>query len=504
MKRRNLLIVTTALTIGLAACSASERSSETETSTTELESTGTTAPLTTEGRTSNDDDADDADDVSAFDSSVVHAFEVQFDEDDYDAMIATYQETGDKEWIEATVTIDGTTFERVGLRLKGNSSLAGLGGAGGLGRFPGPTAADTGDSIPATDDTDVETERTGGLVEFGGASADEPQSLPWLIRLDEFVEDQTYVGYEDFVVRSNNTETALNEAVTLALLTEAGLASQDAIATRFSVNDSDAVLRLVIEHPDDDEWYETSFEGDGALYKAESTGDWSYRGDDPASYDEVFDQEGGSDVADLTPLIEFLDFVNNSDDATFDAELADRLDVDAFATYLAMMELVGNTDDIDGPGNNAYLWWDAETGQFTVVPWDMNLALGSGMGFPGGQGGPANFPDGAEPPAGGFPQDLGEFPGGTLPDGAMPRGGGFGGRSNPLVERFLANEEFNALYESRLAELTEQLIASGDAESVLADWVDLLQTQASDLVTTETIQSESSVIRDYLAGISTD
>ena len=170
------------------------------------------------------------------------------------------------------------------------------------------------------------------MAEFGGASADEPENLPWLIRLDEFVEDQTYQGYEDFVVRSNNTETSLNEAVTLTLLSDAGLASQDAIATRFSVNDSDEVLRLVVEHPDDDEWYETTFDGDGALYKAESTGDWSYRGDDPASYDEVFDQEGGSDVADLTPLIEFLDFINNSDDATFAAELPDRLDVDAFAT----------------------------------------------------------------------------------------------------------------------------------------------------------------------------
>ncbi|MET0908860.1 MAG: CotH kinase family protein, partial [Ilumatobacteraceae bacterium] len=406
-------------------------------------------------------------------------------------------DTGDKEWIEATVTIDGTTFERVGLRLKGNSSLAGLGGAGAIGGVPGRTPAETGD----TGDTD--TGPAGGMVEFGGASADEPENLPWLIRLDEFVEDQTYQGYEDFVVRSNNTETSLNEAVTLALLSEAGLASQDAIATRFSVNDSADVLRLVVEHPDDDEWYETSFDGEGALYKAESTGDWSYRGDDPASYDEVFDQEGGSDVADLTPLIEFLDFVNNSDDATFAAELGDHLDVDAFATYLAMMELVGNTDDIDGPGNNSYLWWDADTGRFTVVPWDMNLALGSGMGFPGGQGGaPVGLPDGVEPPAGGFPGGL---PGGTLPDGAelpdfgdLPGGGGFGGRSNPLVERFLADEGFNARYETRLAELTDELVASGAAESVLAEWVDLLQTQAGDLVSRETIESEAATIRDFL------
>ena len=63
-------------------------------------------------------------------------------------MIDTYQETDEREWLEATVTIDGEVFERAGIRLKGNSSLRGV------------------------DD---------------GA---DPEDLPWLIRLDEFVEGQ--------------------------------------------------------------------------------------------------------------------------------------------------------------------------------------------------------------------------------------------------------------------------------------------------------------------------
>ena len=66
-------------------------------------------------------------------------------------------------------------------------------------------------------------------------------------------------------------------------------------------------------------------------------------------------------------------------------------------------------------------------------------------------------------------------------------------------QRFLANEEFNALYETRLAELTEQLITSGDAESVLAGWVELLNTQVSDLVSTDIVESEAAAIRDVLA-----
>ena len=60
-----------------------------------------------------------------------------------------------------------------------------------------------------------------------------------------------------------------------------------------------ATLRLVVENPGDD-WEVENFSGDGILYKAESGGDYSYRGDDPAAYEEVFDQESGED--DLTPL----------------------------------------------------------------------------------------------------------------------------------------------------------------------------------------------------------
>ena len=88
-----------------------------------------TAPMTTYASTS----APATDPGDLFDSSTVHDISVEFDQSDYDAMIEAYQSTGDKEWISATVTIDGTTYENVGIRLKGNSSLGGLGGGGAIG-----------------------------------------------------------------------------------------------------------------------------------------------------------------------------------------------------------------------------------------------------------------------------------------------------------------------------------------------------------------------------------
>jgi spore coat protein CotH len=484
-----------------------------------LTSTLSVAPLTTQAQ----------DGSGVFDSSTVHEISVSYDPEAYDAMIAAFQETGDKKWIEATVTIDGATYKDVEMRLKGNSSLSGLGGRGFGGRgIPRPQASPTADpaASPATQggadeagETPQQTASTepapssepqgspgpdvivrgpGGGRGFGGASADEPARLPWLIRLDRKVDGQNHLGVTDLIVRSNNSQTSLNEAVALELLEQSGLASQEAAPTSFSVNGGQPVLRLIIENPND-AWMAANFEGPGALYKAESTGDWSYRGVDPEAYDEIFDQESGKDVADLSPLIEFLRFINEADDATFAAELPERLDVDALATYLAMMDLLDNFDDIDGPGNNAYLHWDAATGRFTIVPWDMNLAFGglAAGGRPGGFQPPEGFdpeqlPDDFQPSDGFDPEQA--------PDGEGPRRGmGRFGRGNPLIDKFHANPEFEALYQAKVASLRTELLDSGSGQAILDRWADALTQHAVGLVDAETITEEAARIAEAFA-----
>lgn len=374
--------------------------------------------------------------VALFDSSVVHDIEISFDQDAYDEMIEIFTTTSEKEWIEVTITADGTTFNDAGLRLKGNSSLFGL-------------TAET---------------------------AENPEDLPWLIRLDKYVDDQTYQGISDLVIRSTSSETAMNEAVAQDLLALTGLANQDAIATTFTINGGETELRLAMEHPDD-EWDDANFDSDGLLYKADSTGDYSYRGDDPDAYDDVFNQKAGDD--DLEPLTDFLDFINNSDDSTFGTELDEQLDVDAFATYLAFQYLVGNADDINGRGNNSYLHYDTEADIFTVVNWDLNLAFGQANvghtdgGAAGATGGRPARPEGV---------DVGGAPGGAA---------GPGDQSNVLVDRFLANDEFAALYDAEVVELTEVLFDSGAFEDTVAIWSQVLVQGASDIVGAATVQAEA-------------
>lgn len=445
-----------------------------------------------------------------FDPSEIHIISMSFDQSDYDAMIDAYVSTGDKEWIAATVTIDGSTYEQVGLRLKGNSSLMGLRGTGGNGANQG-TLPPLPEATPAAGDATPTTDRAVFIGGGGDISADTPESLPWLVRLDRNIDDQNHEGLSEFVIRSNNSQTSLNEAVALDLLAEAGLASQRAAYATLTVNDSGQVLRLAIENPRD-AWMAANFSADGLLFKSEAEGDWSYRGDSADSYKDIFDLEAGDtgdDQADFEPLIEWLDFLNNSDDETFVAELPTRLDLPQFATYLAMMDLIQNQDDIDGPGNNSYLYSAPETHQFTVVPWDMNLAFG-GMGggmdrvfrdgsgpSPDQQGGPV--PPSGTPTAGDAPQwwqsddpSATSIAPGEAGEGQIFRTGGI---ENPLTRRFAEVEEFTTLLDETSTSLRSALYEGGTADGILDRWVGVLQAGATELVDSATITSEADSIR---------
>jgi spore coat protein CotH len=444
---RSILATTTAGLMLFTGCAASSEAANSETTAAEGADAASTSAsgIDTEQSGSRTETAD----TDLFDSSVVHTISVDFDQTDYDAMIDTFTSTGDKEWISATVTIDGAVYENVGLRLKGNSSLFGL------------TSATSGN----------------------------PEDLPWLIRLNEFVDGEDHQDYEEIVIRSNSTETALNEAVAQELLAVTGLASQDPIATAFTVNGGETELRLAVEHPDE-EWYEDNFaDEDGLLYKADSEGDYSSRGDDAEAYTDVFDQKVGDD--DMAPLIDFLDFINNADDATFAAELDDQLDIEAFATYLAFQDLIGNADDINGRGNNSYLQYDTTTGQFTVVSWDLNLAFGTANVGGGGAGGAGGRPAGPPPGAGGAG-------GGAIGGGGAV--GGPGDQANVLVDRFMAHDDFAALYAAKTDELNELLFASGTVDEVIATWADVLITGASDLVSEATVTAEAAALVSYVDG----
>ena len=364
------------------------------------------------------------------DSTALHTLDIAISDTDLAAVLAAYQADRSKDWVEADVTIDGMTYRRAGVRLKGNSTIF---------RLPAGSAA---------------------------------TAYPWLVRLDKFVDGQAHHGVTEIVVRTNNTASALNEALALDLLTKAGLAAQPWAYAAVSVAGEDAVLRLVLEHPSDP-WVAATFGTDGVLYKAQAGGNYDYLGDSPSAYAERFDVEAGED--DLAPLTGFLKWLNEVDDTGFAADLHQHLEVPAFTTYLALERLIDNYDAIDGPGNNSYLWWAKASGRMTVVPWDHNLTFGVSNRPGAGGGGPAGA-------------------------GMPGRGGGAGGANagnrtgNVLSRRFEADTGFTAQLGTERTRLTEEIFTSGYAADRLDAIAGLLAETAAAYLSADTLATEKAAI----------
>ena len=400
----------------------------------------------------------------------LHSVEITVDQSAYQEMITAYTSNQTKNWIEATVTVDGVAHEKAGLKLKGNSSLQGI-------------SADTA-----------------------------PQQLPWLVRFDKFVDGANHEGMTRMVIRAGATTSALNEAVALDLLATTGLASEKAAHISLSVNGSDPVLRLTCQDLDES-WVAQNFDVAGLLYKAESTGDYTYRGTDESAYKDVFDQETGK--ANLTPLIEFLQFINESSDADFQSGLAQRVDVDKMVTYLAFEDVIDNFDDITGPGNNSFLWWAEQANQMTVVAWDHNCAFGlkpgagqqgQGGGQPPGGGGQGQPPGGGQQPGGGQPPgdggapSNGQAPTGQPPGGAggqQPGGGGSQTKANALVDRFNSLMDGETKVSAERDRLKQELYTSGVAQTILDARAKILTDQAGSLIEQSAVEADKQTIAAY-------
>lgn len=307
-------------------------------------------------------------------------------------------------------------------------------------------------------------------------SADDPTSLPLLISFDENAEGRGYQGLTELSVRPG--APVLNEALALSLTAMTGQPTQRYSYVTYSIN-GNTTTRLVLEHPD--EGYANGlFDSDGYLYKARVNSKLEYRGPDQSAYAEQFKQINADDTGNLQPLINFLEWLNGADDEEFVRGLGDWVDLESLACYAATQNLLVNADDMAGPGQNYYLWYDLADRKFRVLSWDLNMAMM--MGDPGL--GPHDKlelkpPPGFEPPTGMGP-----------PDGMSPGG-------NILKERFLAAPAFKEVYDTAYWELYDAIYADGQALALLDDIAETVPVTAG--LSTEKIAEQRNTLHKWLS-----
>lgn len=463
--------------------------------------------------------------VDLFDDDSAHEITLSYSQADYDEMLDAYFADGEKEWMVADITIDGTTIDDVGIRLKGNSTLSSLvddregsatygesapGGIGGMnaegGGFPGGGEMPEGMTPPEgmefpegmtppegmefpTDGQMPEGMGEGGFTIGAALSTDEPENLPLLVSFDEYDEGRAYQGLTELSIRpsSSSYESALNEAVSLELTAQAGQTTQDYAYTTYTVNDRPTTTRLVVESPDAQ--YATDLDGDGVLFKVLSTSSFTYQGDDQTEYADDFKQVNLVGSQDLQPIISFLKWLDEASDEEFADDLDQWIDVDSLAKYLALQDVIGNTDTLSGPGRNGYLYYDLDTGLISVISWDLNLAMGGmTMGAQGRAPG-ADTEDGDAAPG-----DA-EMP--ALPNGGEMPTGGMMGSGNELLSRFQESDAFAAMIDAATADLQATLIERGRASDIVDRIV--ARIPVTDGVTQEAIDTDADTARQFFA-----
>ena len=429
----------------------------------------TTKTSSTATGTTTENGIDYTNDVELFDDTVVHSIQVIMADDDYDSMITTYQETGLKEYFQADVIIDGVRINAVGIRLKGNASLrtalgAGMGFGGGNrpDNAPQPNDAKPPEGFAQGEmpqpPENFQMPEAGQGVERGGMRQEISADLikiPFMIKFDEYVDGQTYQSYSNLSIRNYGTSydaAMLQEPITNMVAQLMDMPATDTAYTGFKFNDGEEKLYVISELVNEN-YLEKYFENaNGILYKAELGSTLSYVDEDPSSYANSFTQQTRVNDADLLPLINFMRFLEQADDDTFEKELPNYLDVDSFATYLAVNAMLVNTDSMLGMNNNYYLYYNEETEQFTLLMWDANESFGK-------LGGSASY-------------DLSL----TNTQNGIGNRGGMGGGQNALLTRFMANEKFKALYEEKIQEVYEKAFISGAMTEAIDQYSELIRS----------------------------
>jgi spore coat protein H len=260
-------------------------------------------------------------------------------------------------WVTANIQFENQTWNNVGIRFKGNSSLA--------------------------------SSWSGGSYKLG-----------FKLDFDEFedaypeIKNQRFYGFQQLSFSSNWSDASLlREKVTADIFREAGIPSAQTAFYAVYINYGKGPvyfgLYTVVEVVEDTV-IETQFtDNSGNLYKPEGNGATFAAGSfNEKSFEKETNQKE-ADYKDIQALFEALHSkTRTTDPAAWRSKLETVLDVDEFMHWLAVNSVIQNWDTYGQMSHNYYLYHNPSTGLLTWIPWDNNMALSSGFG--GRRGGGMN------------------------------------------------------------------------------------------------------------------
>lgn len=258
--------------------------------------------------------------------------------------------SGDPIYVATTMKFNGKTWNKVGFRLKGNSSLS-------------------------------STWRSGVY------------KLPFRLKMDEYedtypeIKNQRFYGFKEFSMSPAYADNSLiREKVVADIFRMEGVAAAQTAFYKIYINFGDGLkycgVYTMVEVIDDTMVKKQFGEDEGNIYKPESTFQ-SY-------VQSQFEKKNNETTPDYSDVQAFVAALNSTDRTTnaaqWRANLEKTFNVDNYLKYLAINNTIVNWDSYGAMAHNYYLY-NSPTNKLTWIPWDHNMSMTSTSTTGGGMAG---------------------------------------------------------------------------------------------------------------------
>jgi spore coat protein H len=218
-------------------------------------------------------------------------------------------------------------------------------------------------------------------VRYKGNSSSSPASphkRAFLISFSEYAKGQRFLGLRH-VALDNGIQfgSLFSERLITDTLRELGVKASRCNYARVYLNGKNMGVYVNVERIDK-KFIERHFGTEkGSLFKVSEGGpgaDFRFIGDDPALYQKAFELHSGSNGDAFSELIEFIHAVDTPQGS--EADLRQRLDVEAFVKTTAVMLFAGAFDQYTGWGpHNYYLYRNPVDRRWSYIPWDLDVGF---------------------------------------------------------------------------------------------------------------------------------
>jgi spore coat protein CotH len=362
-------------------------------------------------------------DKELFDVSILRTLFFEFKAPDWEKELMTFYGT-DVE-VPAKLTVDGQTYDSVGVSFRGASSYMGAG---------------------------------------------EGRAKSMNVSMDYLKKDQRLMGVHTLNLLNCNGDASRMSTVLYSAFAQGRVPAPKANLVEVVINGESWGIFCAAEQFNRDFLKQRFGNSDGARWKVKGRpgGDsgLSFKGEDLAAYKQRYQIRSKDNAEDWTALRELCRTLSTTPLEELEAKLQPIFDIESALWFLALDVVLSNSDGYWTRASDYSLWRDAK-GVFHVIPHDMNEAFSSGGG-----GGPRGGPRG-EPPVGprgetgsgdpgrgqpgadvsGRSQPGADVSGRSQPGAAAPgrgRAGGFGGGGGPTLDPLVALEDEGKPLRSRL------------------------------------------------------